>query len=154
MRVLGALLFALAACGGASRNETAVRQPTGLMERGMMNCPSAVAGARTAATDVDGGIALTITADDPKAAQEIRDASAVQAKMGVPSDEEHELHTGEHGGPGTTGHCPVIHIDTMITITNVDGGARITILSANPGQTEALRRDVRRRVDALARVQP
>jgi len=141
------VVVAIAACGApSSRPAPAMGAPTGLMERGMINCPSAVAGARTVATDVDGGIALAITAADPKAQQDIRDAALVQSRMGVPREDEHVVHTGEHGGPGTHGHCPVIHIDTMITVTDIDGGTRITILSTDPARTDAMRADVRARL--------
>jgi hypothetical protein len=137
------LALALVACGGAA---TPVRG--GQLEHAMENCPSAVAGARTMARDLDRGIALDITSTTGDGEAAIRATAEIHARMGGPSP-EHVEHTGEHGGPGTMGRCPIVHVGTQVLIAPIDGGVRVTMLALDPLQVDRIRAEVRDRLTAL-----
>lgn len=77
----------------------------GALERGMANCPSAVVGAETRLQMTRGGVDVIVTAKDARAQAEIVRLADLHA--GPPGDGPQ--HTGQHGGPGTIGRCPVIH---------------------------------------------
>lgn len=119
----------------------------------MENCPSAVPGAHTAVLDIDGGVALEITALNPEAQGWIREAAQLHAKMGPPTV-EHEMHTGRHGGPGLSGHCPIVHDGTQVTVVTMDGGARVTVLAVDAAKVDALRSSTRERVMSLELTPP
>ncbi len=116
----------------------------------MANCPSAVVGATTGSLAIDGGVVLDVTATDPAAAREIVELAHRHAAMGPP-DPSRGLHTGRHGGPGGTesGHCPVIHVGTTVTVTDIAGGARITVLATDPAKAAELQRETRERIQWL-----
>ena len=148
------LLALLAACGAAPPPATAPPAPrSGQMERAMEHCPSAVPGAHTAVIDIDGGVALDITAQAAEAQGWIREAAQLHAQMGPPTD-EHNRHTGRHGGPGRTGHCPVLHDGTQVTFVPIDGGARVTVLAVDTATLDALRAETRERVMSLELTPP
>jgi hypothetical protein len=150
--IMRTYLFAfalIAACGNAAPKVADPPAPrSGQRERAMENCPSAVPGAHTAVLDVEHGVALDITAPTPDAQAEIREAAKIHAQMGPPTG-EHDMHTGHHGGPGMSGHCPIIHLNTQVTFVPRDGGARITVEALDPAQVEALRAETRARVMSL-----
>jgi hypothetical protein len=58
-------------------------------------------------------------------------------------------HTGMHGGPGSIGHCPVIHANTDITYDPMGNGVRLHILARDKVQIPALQQAVRARTQAL-----
>lgn len=122
--------------------------PTGHMEHGMANCPSAVAGAATAMRVIDGGVVLDITAADPEAARQIVQRAHRERTL-TPPDPSRGEHTGEHGGPGDSGHCPVIHAGTTVTVMDIAGGARLTVIATDPSQADALERETRERIEWL-----
>jgi hypothetical protein len=153
--VTSSLLAVAAACGGA-RAPAASPPPaprSGQMEHGMENCPSAVPGARTIVRDVAGGVTLDITAPSPDGEAWIREVATVHARMGAPTG-EHVEHTGEHGGPGTTGHCPIVHVGTQVTVVPLDGGVRVTVLAVGATSVDALRGETRARAVELDPAEP
>lgn len=148
MRTLG-IVFALtlfAACKPTAA-PPAPSGPAGHMEHQMGNCPAAVDGAVTAMTRIAGGVSLDITAQDLGAAREIV-ARARHADDGPP-DPAARPHTGEHGGPGDVGHCPIVHRGTSVTITEIGGGVRIVVLADDPTQVDALVAETRARLQWL-----
>lgn len=111
----------------------------------MSNCPSAVVGAITNMREVGDGLVLDVTADDPAAAEQILSRAQIHATMGAPIATE-TPHTGRHGGPGGVGHCPVIHLGTTVTVEEILGGARITVLATDPATAPDLRKQTRERL--------
>jgi hypothetical protein len=103
----------------------------GELEHGMRNCPTAVDGATTRATNTAFGIDLTITAADPASQRRILELAALHERMGDPDDSA-PRHTGLHGGPGSFGRCPVIHTATTVTFTRLHKGAVIHIRALLP----------------------
>lgn len=145
-RLAIAFLF-LAACKPTAA-PPAPSGPVGHMEHGMGNCPSAVTGSVTSMKVIAGGVELDITADDLDAAREIVDRANRHSAAGGPADGA-AMHSGGHGGPGDIGHCPVVHKDTTVTVTEIGGGVRITVLAVDPAQAPALERETRERINWL-----
>jgi hypothetical protein len=129
----------LAACGPSMSGEK---------ERGMMNCPSAVDGAKTSSARTDDGVDLTITADDAVARREIRMLARMHAAMREPNPEKAQ-HTGQHGGPGTIGHCPIVHGDTVVTFDEIQHGVTIHVTASSRADVAALQRTTEMRVAGL-----
>lgn len=144
LRVALASIVLVVGCGPKAA-PPAPAGPAGLREMKMTNCPSAVVGAATAVREVEGGVVLDITATDPAAAAEIFARAERHGAMGEPANTE-PMHTSQHRGPGTLGHCPVIHVGTTVAVVQIDGGARVTVTANDPGAVPALQRDTRTRL--------
>lgn len=122
---------------------------TGLREHHMEHCPSAVAGAITHMHPTPDGLELTITAGDREGAQQIVDRAAYHAAIvGVRAGRAH--HDGRHSGPESIGYCPILHVGTAITVSDVPGGVRVHVRALDPAGLAALRAETAARVDALA----
>jgi hypothetical protein len=134
-----AITLAATACGADT---------TGKKEHGMLNCPSAVDGAKTVLQRTDDGVDLTVTADDPAARRTVRVLARVHAAMHEPTSEKVE-HGGQHGGPGSIGFCPVIHTGTVVTFNDVPGGVRIHVSASSLDDVAALQLRTAQRVSAL-----
>lgn len=124
-----------------------VRQ--GALEHSMANCPSAVKGAVTRAVNTEFGVELTITADDPASQRRIIELAARHEQVGDP-DGSAPPHTGLHGGPGSIGHCPVIHDATTVTFTRLRRGAVIHLRALLPSDVARVQAIVHQRLAALA----
>src|SRR5512140_2723718 len=137
------LAFVLAACASPPP------QPAGQVEHDMRNCPSALAGAETRLTNTADGVDLEITASEPAIQRQIVDLARLHERMGLPNASELE-HTGRHGGPGTIGHCPIIHTGTTVTFDRVARGAVIHVVAMAPDEVLRLQTTVADRVARLA----
>ena len=147
MRTLRAVALACLVAGacGPRAAPPAPSGPSGMREKKMLNCPSAVALASTEARDVEGGIVLDITSDDTDATQQIWLRAQHQATLGEPRNTE-PMHNGTHSGPGTLGHCPIIHTGTTVTVEQIFGGARVTVIANDPAAVVPLQRETRARL--------
>lgn len=158
------LSLLLAACAtSASQSPGAEPRPTsttgqtlsaglpqsGVREQGMWNCPTTLPGVKTLATNTATGIDLSVTTTDPTVSREILALARRHSYMGQPGAAA-SAHTGLHGGPGTVGHCPVIHGSTRVTFTESVGGAVIHIDALSPQGVEAVQSTVRDRLARLA----
>jgi hypothetical protein len=121
---------------------------TGRLQRHMANCPSAIATADTQPIRTRRGIDLAITSNDPVAQRAIVAASDKQMRL-----RERRWfmlpHTGLHGGPGTVGHCPVIHANTYINYELISRGVLIHVIARNPEQVPALQEATLSRIEDL-----
>lgn len=145
MRSLSWLLVLSAACAS---NESSLRASrTGAMEHEMANCPSSISGASTAVGMTSDGVDVTVTSVLPEVQARIRHLAELHAGMGPPGNAM--MHTGQHGGPGMMGHCPIVHHGTIVTITDVVDGAVIHIRAAEGSRVGAIQREVSDRVSAL-----
>lgn len=115
----------------------------------MRNCPAAVAGATTQATNTAFGVDLTITANDPATQRRIIELSAMHEGMGDP-DGSTTRHTGLHGGPGGLGRCPVIHDATTVTFTRIRRGAVIHLRALMPSDVPRVQAVVAERLSYVA----
>jgi hypothetical protein len=144
------MLLALAACSSdkspptSSKPESAM---TGKREHGMRHCPSSVPGSITKMTETSDGVDVTITAGDAEAQRQILALARPHERIGNPTLESQ--HDGMHGGPGNVGFCPIIHANTVITVSEAPGGARIHVRAGDPKNKAALVEATRKRVEAL-----
>jgi hypothetical protein len=127
----------------------APRLPRGHLEHSMKNCPAAVAGATTRATNSEFGVELTITADDPANQRRIIELAAMHERMSDP-DGSAMPHTGLHGGPGGLGRCPVIHTATIVTYTRIRKGVVVHVNAITHEDVERVQAIVGERVSYLA----
>lgn len=147
-RVLACSL--IAACASRAAPPPAPPQPwqmTGGLEHGMMNCPSAVEGARTRLARTPGGIDVIVTSADADARVEIRALADYHARLdrftGWPQ------HSGRHGGPGTFGHCPIIHDRTRITVSPLPDGVVLHVVALAPDHVASVQDQTAQRLAAL-----
>ena len=121
----------------------------GRLEQQMRNCPTAVTGATTNASNTPFGVELTITADNPASQRRIIELAAVHESMGDP-DHPGLRHTGRHGGPGTLGRCPVVHDMTTVTFTRLRKGVVIHLRALLPADVARVQSIVAERLAQLA----
>ncbi len=114
----------------------------------MTNCPSAVKGAGTSLKEAADGVILDIIADDPAAIADIIARAHLNGSRGEPSTSG-PPHTGQHTGPGTLGHCPIVHVGTTITVEEIHGGVRVTVIAKDPAAGPALQKETRARLAYL-----
>ena len=81
----------------------------------MTNCPNALPGANTSLGMTGDGVDVTITSQVPDTQTEIQKLAAKHSELGPPGGAM--MHSGQHGGSGMTGHCPILHHDTIVTST-------------------------------------
>ena len=142
------LSFVLAACA-STPSHPAASPPHGQLEHDMRNCPSSLAGTTTHVTNTPAGVDLEITAGDPAVQQQIVDLAILHEQMGQPNPGEVQ-HTGKHGGPGSIGHCPVVHNGTTVTFARIAGGAVIHVAAMAPDDVARVQAAVADRVARLA----
>lgn len=146
-----ALLLTIAAC--TSQAPTEQDEPpsaalSGQLPRHMANCPSAVPTADTQPIRTRRGIDLAITSNDPAAQRAIVAAADVQLRFRnrrwfmLP-------HTGHHDGPGTVGHCPVIHANTWINVEPIARGVLIHVIARDARDVQALQQATVVRIEDL-----
>lgn len=111
---------------------------------GMSHCPNAVEGAKVDIQDDPKGVVMTITAADKRGTEAIRErAKWVDGK--AKAEVGKIQHTGEGGGGGVLGRCPVVLKGTEVTVADVEGGTKVTMLVADAKEVDWLRREVRER---------
>jgi len=116
------------------------------MEHEMSNCPNALPGANTSVSMTSDGVDVTITSLMPDTQARIQSLAVKHSELGPPGGAQ--MHTGQHGGPGMMGHCPIIHHDTIVTSTPLHDGAVIHI-RATSASVQAIQREVTNRVAAM-----
>lgn len=131
----------------------------------MSGCPMAVAGVTTAVTDVERGVAITITAS-PEGVAEVRArahrmgegggmmtacpcnmAIADGGMMGGMMHGHMGADAGMHMGAGTPGMMATSRADTRVE--DVDRGVRIILLARDANDVPALREHARMHVDHM-----
>jgi len=148
--------FALACAAMAACSSTpppapaAPRQPsqtTGGLEHGMMNCPSAVEGAQTSLRMTASGVDVIVTASDPGAQVEIVKLADFHSRQDQFTDWPE--HTGKHGGPGTIGHCPIIHDGTRISLSPMVRGVVVHVTALEPGRVKSVQDQTTERLASM-----
>lgn len=109
--------------------------------RKMANCPSAVAGAKTAHAATADGVDVTITATAADAVAEIRSRAKHLVEVAVKNPDAPK-HSGEGEGGGTLGQCPVVLNDTSLAMAEVEGGAKVTVKPNKAENLEWLKAEV------------
>jgi hypothetical protein len=128
---------------------TATKSTTTAGARHMANCPSSVAGASTAVSDIEGGVLVTVTAQGDGPAADIRSRAKHLAEVAIKNPTEIK-HDGEGDGGGGLGNCPVVLADTTVTAEDVPGGSKITVKPTKPEDLAKLKQVARERASKLA----
>ena len=150
---LAAVVLCLVACSKTEPPPPPAKAPPiasaldGKREHGMLNCPSGVEGASTQMQMSPTDVMLTITAADVSAQRKIVTLAHAQERAGNPHGGL--INNGQHGGPGSSGFCPIVHADTAVTVEEVTGGVIVHVRPTDPAQLEALRTSIAARVKAL-----
>lgn len=110
----------------------------------MANCPNLVEGSATAIKEVEGGVELTVTAKDEAGTKEIRSRAKHLAEVSKEEVPSVKHNGGGHGG-GQFGRCPVVARNTVVTVDDVEGGARLTVKPKDPTEIDWVRREARER---------
>ena len=93
----------------------------------MGNCPSAVAGAKTALKDSKEGVIVTVTGSGD-AVKEIRERAKHVSEISKLPDPPKPEHNSEGKGGGSLGRCPVVvEGDTTVEAKDVENGSEITV---------------------------
>jgi hypothetical protein len=115
----------------------------------MAHCPSTVAGSSTVVDDAPTGVALTVTAKDPAAVQEIR-SRAVFLVSASKNTTAPITHNGTGEGGGVFGRCPVVMRNTKLEASTVEGGAKLIVTPSDAREQDWLRRESRSRLAELS----
>jgi TusA-related sulfurtransferase len=94
----------------------------------MSHCPSAAQGATTTIKNTADGVSIAVTSTAQDVTNDIRvrakhlaEIAAEDAGAAAPT------HTGEGGGGGNVGRCPVVLKDTTIKVKDIQGGTQIDV---------------------------
>jgi TusA-related sulfurtransferase len=122
---------------------------TGHKEHAMANCPSAVREAKTTVEDRRDGVAVTVTATDPIAQEEIRRRARIQADVAMQTERGAIEHTGGGTGSGRYGFCPGMIEDTKLKVEQLPNGIRLIVQSPSEKEIKQLQKLTRERARAL-----
>ena len=109
---------------------------TGAVERGMRNCPAARPGVHTSLRTTDAGIDVFMRAKDSIARAELERLAELHARWDRLGEEPE--HSGQHGGPGTSGHCPIIHSGTKIQMSSIQDGVVLHVTALKPSHVKTV----------------
>jgi TusA-related sulfurtransferase len=113
----------------------------------MGHCPSAVVGAETKVADAKDGVVVTVTGKGDAVAT-IRER-AKHLVTAAKQDPTTVKHTGEGGGGGGLGRCPVVLKDTTVETKDVEGGSQITVKPTKPADLANLQKEAKERAAML-----
>lgn len=137
-----------AAASSAKPAASVAAPPSSAAMGKMANCPNLVEGSDTAIADVDGGVALTVTAKDEAGTKEIRARAKHLAEVSKEEVPSVKHNGGGHGG-GQFGRCPVVARNTVVTVDEVEGGAKLTVKPKDATEVDWVRREARERQGEL-----
>jgi hypothetical protein len=145
-KALALLLVSLAAASAAC---TTAQSPPPSLTKGEAprGCALGVPGATVVAEDTPEGIALSFTSKDR--ATEMRQRANDAAAQHGPGERLGAGHDGKHGHGGEHG-LQMMQAPTARSVADdIEGGARIRFVPADPAEKELLRAKLRERVDAM-----
>jgi hypothetical protein len=107
-------------------------------------CPTDLPGVTSTVADVDGGVALTITASDDRTVADIRERTTRAIDMSQRFGDAPQR--GDGGGGGHRARCAAVMRGAKSDAKNIDGGTQITILATDAVDVMRVRADVRERL--------
>lgn len=114
----------------------------------MSHCPSAVTGATTVLKNIPAGVSVTVTVpNDDAATKSIRDRAKHLAEVASSADAGavEPPHTGEGGGGGGIGRCPIVVKSTTLVVKDVPGGSQVDVKAKVAADVPKLQADVKER---------
>lgn len=113
----------------------------------MAHCPSAISGTTTTLKNTKDGVSVTVTGKDDPTVKAIR--QRVEHLLEVAKNPEAgpavASHTGEGGGGGSIGRCPIVLKDTSLAAKDVPGGSQIDVKAKLPGEVTKLQAESKER---------
>jgi TusA-related sulfurtransferase len=103
----------------------------------MSHCPSAIMGATTAVKNTKDGVSVTVTAKDDATAKAIRERVSHLLEIAKNPDSG-PSHTGEGGGHGSIGRCPIVLKDTALASKDVPGGSQVDVKAKTAADVKTL----------------
>lgn len=132
-----------------SGSPTAAKSAEPSEQKGKMsNCAASVANAKTEIKDIEKGVEITVTAVEKADVDEIK-LRGKDVTDRVKSEGKKEQHSGEGGGAGVMGRCPIVLSGTNVVVKDVDKGAVFTVTAKDDKEVEWLRREANERLAAL-----
>jgi hypothetical protein len=110
-------------------------------------CALGVSGASVAAEDTPDGIALSFRSQNRR--EEMRERANDAAAQHGPGQRLGRGHEGKHGDGGDHGLQMMQMPPARSVSEDIEGGARIRFVAADPKDTESLRSKLRERADAM-----
>jgi TusA-related sulfurtransferase len=114
----------------------------------MAHCPSAILGAVTTLKNTPDGVTVSVLASPgtDEIVKSIRERSKHLAEVADDAGAAVEPpHTGEGGGHGSIGRCPVVVTGTTLTVKDVPGGAQIAVKAKVPADVPKLQAESKER---------
>ncbi len=112
----------------------------------MAHCPSAAEGATTTIKNTADGVAVIVTASAAAITTDIRVRAKHLAEIAAEdAGTSQPTHTGEGGGGGNVGRCPVVLKDTTIKVKDVPGGTEVDVKAKTPADVPKLQAETKER---------
>jgi TusA-related sulfurtransferase len=115
----------------------------------MAHCPSAIAGVTTTLKNTKDGVSVILTGKDDATTKSIRErvAHLVEVSKNPEAGAAAAVtHTGEGGGGGSIGRCPVVLQDTVLTAKDIPGGSQVDVKAEVATGVAALQAEAKERV--------
>ncbi len=118
-------------------------------EKGKMgHCPVAAPGAKTEVKDVDKGVEIIVKGADAKVTEDIR-ARAKTIVERAKGESTKPQHSGQGGGGGVMGRCPIVLGGTEVKVEDTEGGSKFTVTAKDAAEVDWLRRETKERLAVL-----
>jgi TusA-related sulfurtransferase len=114
----------------------------------MAHCPSAILGAVTSLKNTPSGVSVTVVASPvtDELVKSIRERSQHLAEVaGDAGPAVEPPHTGEGGGHGSIGRCPIVVTNTTLKVKDIAGGAQIDVKANVPADVPKLQAESKER---------
>jgi hypothetical protein len=118
-------------------------KPPDEMDEKMRHCPLALDGATSVLEEIEGGVRFTVKVPDATVAEVRRRSHHVVEFAARKTTKGHGEFDGKGGG--RMRNCPVVTDDVTISVAEIEGGARLDIVTA--GGVDELRAETRARVE-------
>jgi len=113
------------------------------------NCPNAAPNAKTEFKDNPKGVEITITAKDKADVDEIKKRSKELMEKAKDEGGAKVPHSGTGGGGGSQGRCPIVLNGTDVTVADVEGGSKFTVVAKDPKEVDWVRREAKERLASM-----
>lgn len=122
----------------------------------MSHCPSAIAGTSTTLKNTKDGVTVTVTGKDDPTVKSIRER--VQHLLDIAKNPEAGAaiasHTGEGGGGGSIGRCPIVLKDTALAAKDVPGGSQVDVKAKTATDVPKLQAEAKERAQKFQLLAP
>jgi TusA-related sulfurtransferase len=119
----------------------------------MAHCPSAIMGSITTVKNTKDGVTVTVTAKDDSMTKAIRERVAHLVEIAKP-DAGGPSHTGEGGGHGSVGRCPIVLKDTLLAAKDVPGGSQVDVKAKSAAGVKELQDEAKERAEKFQLTAP